>query len=245
VIKAFATLSADRLELGQAINSYRLHFKARRSWLRIAEVLGRRLGRCRATLYNLMGDAERALELTKVRRAALRAQGIEPAKPRFAPILSHLAGGPEDEAVADARLAVQTAIASFKSQQVSREGKAQKPASAVLTLDEFVEKQIERMERFAQRHSEVTRRDLANAVTGRIHAWAKAEVDGAASTESATVGDHVSSVDGSTSISGASTALGGIRANRSKSAQAASRKRPPVPAATQQPTLFDQLGSGI
>ncbi len=248
VVRAFTNLTADRLELGQAINSYRLHFKVSRSWLRIANVLGRQLGRSRSTFYKVMHDAERACGLTRVRRAALRAEGIESARAHFAPILSRLAGGPEDETAADARLGVQAAITSFRAQKASCKGEDRQPPKTAVTLNEFADQDITRVAKFAEQHGDLTHRAIADAMMERIQAWAGtySEVEKAvAHIALAPPAANVSPDSGNTSFQNDQMEAAGHDGDRSESEQPANAKRPPAPASLQQRTLFDNLSGGI
>lgn len=182
LVGAFQGIGVARLELGKAIATYRRHFKAKGAWMRIAPVLLQWIDRTSlATLYNLIGDAERDQSLSGPRREALERVHINPATRSNARIVETLAGGREDESPEAADKAVGAALEASKAHIAAPKAARSAAVPRSMTLDEFAADQIARAEKFAGTHPEENKESIASAVISRLQAW------GGVSTSHATV----------------------------------------------------------
>lgn len=98
LLDVLPTYATTRLQFGRVLYRYKVHFKARGGWVAAASAMAAAMRCSEKTIYRLAYDYERTSGLSPVFLEALEDEGIDPAAPRNAEIVSQLFNVPVPDA---------------------------------------------------------------------------------------------------------------------------------------------------
>lgn len=122
MLGALTNYTKSRFQLGQALAAYKQACKMERIWLPASEAIAKHLHISPRTLFRIVSDYQRLSGVSETLLLAMEAEGLDPAKPKNAPLLEQVTEVlGDDPTPEEAQAVVRHTAASAQKQQKSKD----------------------------------------------------------------------------------------------------------------------------
>ncbi|MGA2851541.1 MAG: hypothetical protein ABSE46_21265 [Terracidiphilus sp.] len=138
VVEALEHYRLNRYRLGEALFGYRIFFKEKGVWLKVARIVGKAIDRDEKTILRIVEDYERASQLSSEVIKAMEVRGIDPSKRKNEAVVSKLQLMPAESVASDPVAAVETVLTAVVTEKAAKKSKAVKPIELIPASGTFV-----------------------------------------------------------------------------------------------------------
>jgi hypothetical protein len=175
LVDALGQFNTSRYRFGKALAAYKVFFTEERTWMRVADLIGRAIDRDERTIRRIIEDYEFASKVPAEAIQELEALGIDPAAKKNAPVLTNILEMPAGVVKSEPKEAVTQAVKTAKAERKAMAAK--KPSQSVPSPAISEPESLSREERLRRDLRQKVRAGLTNVPNDRKPAELQAAVE--------------------------------------------------------------------